>query len=318
MKIDLDILIDGILNSNLSYLSRAISIVESSSDKYQDISAELLERILPYTGNSKRIAISGSPGVGKSTFIETLGLELSKNNKLAVLAIDPSSELSKGSILGDKTRMSELTKKSNVFIRPTPSSGKLGGVANKTREIMLLCEAAAYNYIFIETVGVGQSETQVKSMTDLFLLLILPGGGDELQGIKKGIVEIADIIIINKSDVNLASVNKTQNDFKNAIKLIGNDKDFWNKKVLKISSLTGDGLEIIIREMNEYFIKAEKNEFIENNRSSQNVKWMNQMLKEAIYLNFVKKNKFMIEEMSNKVKQNLLDPSNAVKKLLEL
>ena len=195
--------VDGILAGNLTLLSQAITMIESSLPAHELLAQEIIEKCLPYSGNSLRIGITGVPGVGKSTFIESLGFELtSSGKKLAVLAIDPSSERSKGSILGDKTRMERLSVDPNAYIRPSPSAGSLGGVARKTRETIILCEAAGFDTIFIETVGVGQSETAVHSMVDFFLLLMLSGAGDELQGIKRGIMEMADVIAITKSDGN--------------------------------------------------------------------------------------------------------------------
>src|SRR5690606_9855631 len=193
----------GIREGNIALLSKAVTLVESSRPDHQNIAQEVILKCLPYSGNSIRIGITGVPGVGKSTFIEAMGRKITQQGgKLAVLAIDPSSERSKGSILGDKTRMEELSVDENAYIRPSPSAGSLGGVARKTRETIVLCEAAGFNHIFIETVGVGQSETAVHSMSDFFLLLMLAGAGDELQGIKRGIMEMADMIAINKADGN--------------------------------------------------------------------------------------------------------------------
>jgi len=195
--------VDGILNGDITILSQAVTLVESSRAEHQEIAQEIIVKCLPFSGNSVRIGITGVPGVGKSTFIEAMGKYITaKGSKLAVLAIDPSSERTKGSILGDKTRMEDLSIDPLAYIRPSPSAGSLGGVARKTRETIVLCEAAGYNHIFIETVGVGQSETAVHSMVDFFLLLMLAGAGDELQGIKRGIMEMADLITINKADVN--------------------------------------------------------------------------------------------------------------------
>ena len=194
---------DAILNGDIPVLSKAVTLVESSRPEHQEIAREIIRRCLPYSGNSVRVGITGVPGAGKSTFIEALGKMITgEGRKLAVLAVDPSSERSKGSILGDKTRMEELAGDPNAYIRPSPSAGSLGGVARKTRETVILCEAAGFDTIFIETVGVGQSETAVHSMTDFFLLLMLAGAGDGLQGIKRGIMEMSDLLVINKADGN--------------------------------------------------------------------------------------------------------------------
>ncbi|HZJ73463.1 MAG TPA: methylmalonyl Co-A mutase-associated GTPase MeaB, partial [Perlabentimonas sp.] len=213
--------VDGILNKNISTLSQAITLIESSLPRHNEIAQQVIEQCLPYTGNSVRIGITGVPGAGKSTFIEALGGTITQGGgRLAVLAIDPSSERSKGSILGDKTRMETLSNDPNAFIRPSPSAGSLGGVARKTRESIILCEAAGFDTIFIETVGVGQSETSVHSMVDFFLLLMLSGAGDELQGIKRGIMEMADLIAITKADgENVKKAKMARVQYQNALHL---------------------------------------------------------------------------------------------------
>ena len=200
-EININEIVDGILSSNIAYVSKAITLVESTRAEHQEQAQQIINTIIKFSGNSFRLGITGVPGVGKSTFIESFGLEvINRGHKLAVLAIDPSSQLSKGSILGDKTRMEQLSIHPQAFIRPSPSSGSLGGVARKTKESIIICEAAGYDYIFIETVGVGQSETAVHQLTDFFLLLMLAGAGDELQGIKRGIMEMADGMVITKAD----------------------------------------------------------------------------------------------------------------------
>ncbi|HSH50986.1 MAG TPA: methylmalonyl Co-A mutase-associated GTPase MeaB, partial [Bacteroidales bacterium] len=236
--------VDGIINGNRTILGQAITLIESSLPDHHQIAQEIIEKCLPYAGNSIRIGITGVPGVGKSTFIESMGKYItSKGNKLAVLAIDPSSERSKGSILGDKTRMEELATDTNAFIRPSPSAGSLGGVARKTRETIVLCEAAGFNTIFIETVGVGQSETAVHSMVDFFLLLMLAGAGDELQGIKRGIMEMADAIVINKADGgNIQKAELAKNQYQNALHLYPPAPSGWIPKVLTCSSLVKTGI----------------------------------------------------------------------------
>jgi LAO/AO transport system kinase len=230
--------VNGILKGDITLLSKAVTLVESASTKHQQLAQEIITLCLPHSGKSIRVGITGVPGVGKSTFIEALGSYITKRGgKLAVLAIDPSSERTRGSILGDKTRMEELSVDKNAYIRPSPSAGSLGGVARKTRETIILCEAAGFDHIFIETVGVGQSETAVHSMTDFFLLLMLAGAGDELQGIKRGIMEMADIIAINKADGNnieKAQMAKVQ--YNNAIHLFPKKDSEWDPKVLTCSA----------------------------------------------------------------------------------
>lgn len=257
---------EGIRSGNRTILSKAITLVESSLPKHQAIAQEVIEDCLPYAGNSIRIGITGVPGVGKSTFIEALGSYLTKQgHKLAVLAIDPSSEKTKGSILGDKTRMEKLATDPNAFIRPSPSAGSLGGVARKTKEIIILCEAAGFDTIIVETVGVGQSETAVHSMVDFFLLLMLAGAGDELQGIKRGIMEMADALVINKADGdNIQKAEMARQEYLNALHLFPPAESGWFPTVNTCSSLNNTGIievwDVILkyREMtmaNGYFMK---------------------------------------------------------------
>src|SRR5690554_5541424 len=240
MTIDVDLLLSG----NRRALAKAITLIESKRDVDRAKSQELLERILPHSGKSIRVGISGVPGVGKSTFIESFGLYLlSQGKKLAVLAVDPSSPIAGGSILGDKTRMEYLSREENAFIRPSPSEGALGGVALKTRETMLLCEAAGYDVILVETVGVGQSEYEVASMVDFFLVLMLPNAGDELQGIKKGIMELADALVINKADgESMNYAEQTRRHYQNALHLLRHTS-FWTPQVLTCSALKNENIE---------------------------------------------------------------------------
>jgi len=255
-------------------LSRALTLVESRHDNHQKIAAEILDRCLPFTGNSVRVGITGSPGVGKSTFIEALGMHtLNKGARMAVLAVDPSSSITKGSLLGDKTRMEHLSRQENAFIRPSPASETLGGVAHSTKESILLCEAAGYDLIIVETVGVGQSETLVREMVDFFLLLILPGSGDDLQGIKRGIVELADLIVINKSDGNRRSLaQETQRDFKRALHLFPPSTSSWTVQVLLASALKQEGVTDIWTEIQKYV--EEESETITSRRAQQNAFWL--------------------------------------------
>lgn len=237
-------LVNGVLAGERRALAKAITLIESTRDDHQARAQQVLNSLLPKTGNAIRIGISGVPGAGKSTFIEALGMWLIKQgHKLAVLAVDPSSSVSGGSILGDKTRMEQLSAREEAFIRPSPSSGSLGGVAEKTREAMLLCEASGYDVIIIETVGVGQSETTVAGMVDIFCLLQLPNAGDDLQAIKKGIVEIADLVVINKADIDPRAAAVTAAQWKNALTLLRPSSPNWQPPVIALSALHHDGIE---------------------------------------------------------------------------
>ncbi|MBC7428913.1 MAG: methylmalonyl Co-A mutase-associated GTPase MeaB [Bacteriovorax sp.] len=264
-------------------LSKAITLIESSRVEDQKEAQELLGKILPYTGKSFRLGVTGSPGVGKSTFIENFGLHLiSKKHKIAVLAIDPSSPTSGGSILGDKTRMDQLSIETDAFIRPSPASGQLGGVAQKTREAILLCEAAGFDFIVIETVGVGQSEYEVAKMVDFFLLMILPNGGDELQGIKKGILELADSILINKADgENLNAARQTQSQYQSGI-LITDQSSFWKTEVLLNSSLNKNNFNYFYTLIISYQKLATENQRWNEKRQMQNIDWYNSLIKDLI------------------------------------
>ncbi len=276
----------SILKGNRRSLAKAITLVESKR-KEDRLEADLiLKELLPHSGNSLRIGISGIPGVGKSSFIEVLGLELIKaGHKVAVLAVDPSSPISGGSILGDKTRMEELSQKDEAFIRPSPTTGSMGGVANKTRESIYLCEAAGYDIVLVETVGVGQSEYEVSSMVDLFTVLMVPNAGDELQGIKKGIIELADLLIINKADGDtlvLAENAKTQ--YQNALNIIKKER-FWSPKVLTCSSIEKSGFEEIIKQFKSFREKANKEKHLTKHRLQQTKAWLKSLFqKDLIYL----------------------------------
>ncbi len=279
---------EGILSGNRVILSRAITLVESSLDADNELAAKLIDKIYPHTGKSYRIGITGVPGVGKSTFIESFGAFLiKKQKKLAVLTIDPSSQKSGGSILGDKTRMEQLSVAKNAFIRPSPAGDSLGGVAHKTRETMLLCEAAGYDYIFIETVGVGQSETTVKNMVDFFLLLMLAGAGDELQGIKKGIMEMADALTITKADgSNLEASIRAKKEYENALHLFPANENGWQPKVTINSALSNTGLDEIWETLEKYHNKIKENGYFEHNRKEQAVHWMHQTISFYLKRNF--------------------------------
>lgn len=271
---------EGILSGDRKILSQAITLAESSLESDLELASDLVQEILPFTGKSIRIAITGVPGVGKSTFIEAFGqLLIERGKSLAVLAVDPSSQKSKGSILGDKTRMEKLVRNKRAFIRPSPTGTKLGGVSSKTREAMLLCEAAGFDVILIETVGVGQSETAVKGMVDFFLLLMLAGAGDELQGIKKGIMEMADAVVINKADgENLANAKKATSAYKNSLHLFPLGQNNWSIPVMTASSLTGEGLGEVFEMIQKYQLQMTSSGFWESNRAEQRLNWLDENL----------------------------------------
>ncbi len=280
--------LSGILQGNIAVLSQAVTLVESSKPEHQAIAQELIEKCLPYAGKSYRIGITGVPGAGKSSFIETLGMHITKaGKKLAVLAIDPSSERTKGSILGDKTRMEELSVSKNAFIRPSPAAGSLGGVARKTRETIVLCEAAGFDTIFVETVGVGQSEIAVHSMVDFFLLIQLSGTGDELQGIKRGIMEMADGIIINKADgQNIDKANLARNLFQNALHLFPKPESGWDPQVLTCSSIEKRGITETWDMITSYSSFTKTSSFFEHKRSKQSKYWMYESINEQLKTHF--------------------------------
>lgn len=291
--ISVDEYVDGIVKGNVTILSQAVTLIESVCPEHEKIAQEVIEKCLPYSGKSVRIGISGVPGAGKSTSINNFGLHvLEKGGKLAVLAIDPSSERSKGSILGDKTRMEKLSVHPKSFIRPSPTAGSLGGVARKTRETVILCEAAGYDKIFIETVGVGQSETAVHSMVDFFLLIQLAGTGDELQGIKRGIMEMADGIIINKADGNnVDKANLAAAQFRNALHLFPMPESGWSPKVLTYSGFYNTGIKEIWDMVDEYIAFVKANGYFKRRRNEQSKYWMyetiNQHLHNSFYHNSV-------------------------------
>jgi LAO/AO transport system kinase len=273
--------IDGVLAGDRVVLARAITLVESNLPADAELSAELLDRILPHTGQARRVGITGVPGAGKSTFIDTLGMQLirDRGERLAVLSVDPSSPISGGSILGDKTRMERLAVEANAFIRPSPARGHLGGVARRTRETLLLCEAAGYQNVLVETVGVGQSETAVRSMTDFFLLLMIAGAGDELQGIKRGIIEMLDGMAINKADGdNKPKAERARIEFSNALHLFPASQDGWVPRVLTCSSITGEGIREVWHMVLEHRRLLESNGHLAERRSLQALQWMNELV----------------------------------------
>lgn len=312
----------GILEGNITILAQAITLIESNNPTHYAQAQEIIERCLPHSGKSVRIGITGVPGAGKSSFIEAVGnMVTSYKHKLAVLAIDPSSERSGGSILGDKTRMESICSNPNIFVRPSPSAGSLGGVARKTRETIVLCEAAGFDVIFIETVGVGQSETAVHSMVDMFMMLQISGAGDELQGIKRGIMEMADMMVITKADgenVKKAELAKAQ--YQGALKLFPLPESEWRPKVYTCSSLEGTGLEEVWQGVEQYLQHIELNGYFMANRNRQNKYWMYETINETLKSSFY--NNPEIEAKIVDVEQRVLDAKLssfiAAKELLDM
>ena len=299
--------VEGILKGDLSLLSQAVTLVESNLYEHRTLAQEVIEKCLPHTCQSVRIGITGVPGAGKSTSIDAFGLHVLKKpgNKLAVLAIDPSSERSKGSILGDKTRMEKLSVHPDAFIRPSPSAGSLGGVTRKTRETIVLCEAAGFNNIFVETVGVGQSETAVHSMVDFFLLIQLAGTGDELQGIKRGIMEMADGIVINKADGNnIERAQLAQAQFRNALHLFPLPPSGWSPKVLTYSGYYELGIAEVWDMIYEYLDFVHKNGYFEHKRQEQAKYWMYETIDEKLRNHFY--NDAIIREMLDEKEHRIL------------
>jgi LAO/AO transport system kinase len=287
----IDELYKGILKGDRSVLAKGITLVESNLPQHQDKAQELIQKCLPHSGNSLRIGITGSPGAGKSSFIETFGVYLIEDHKkkLAVLAIDPTSQRTKGSILGDKTRMNCLSAKDDAFIRPSPSGSSLGGVAQKTRESILLCEAAGYSTILIETVGVGQSETAVHGMTDFFLLLMLAGAGDELQGIKRGIMEMCDGMAITKCDgQNVTKALAARSEYQNALHLFPAAQSGWSPKVIATSAVTKEGLLDVWQMITEFEKAVKQNNWFYKNRKEQQKNWMENTIHDSLMFNFYK------------------------------
>lgn len=316
-----DELISGILSHDKVALSRAITLVESTNFNHFEKANEIIHACLPYANKSVRIGITGVPGVGKSTFIEAFGKHLtSLGKKVAVLAVDPSSTISHGSILGDKTRMEELVKDENAYIRPSASGETLGGVARKTRETIILCEAAGYDTIIIETVGVGQSETAVQSMVDFFLLLKIAGAGDELQGIKRGIMEMADLIVINKADGdNIAKAKLAKTEFNRALHMFPEKKSGWNPIVTTCSAINRDGIDSIWKTIVTYFDLVQKNNYFQDKRQEQNVYWMTESINEQLKNNFYNHSEILksLEKSKKAVQNSEISPFAAAQLLLE-
>jgi LAO/AO transport system kinase len=308
--------VDGIQNHDITVLSRAITLVESKNPDHKKLANDLIKVIMPLSGKSKRIGISGTPGVGKSTFIESFGISLIKKDlKVAVLAIDPTSYKSGGSILGDKTRMNELSSHPKSFIRPTPSGTNLGGVASKTRESLLLCEAAGFDVIIVETVGVGQSEVTVSKLVDFFFVLMQPGGGDDLQGIKRGILELADLVAINKADGDkLQLARLAKGEYESALHILRSN-EFWNPPVTLCSGLTGDGLDNIWDIIVEYYDKVD----VESKRDEQLQKWLKELFFEKINTEIIESDSFKknLESAHKEISENNVSVIDASESLFK-
>jgi len=313
--------VNGILKGDRTLLSRAITLIESSRAGDRETARQVINGCLPHSGRSIRLGITGVPGAGKSTFIESFGLTLiEKGHRVAVLAVDPSSQRSKGSILGDKTRMEKLSASPKAFIRPSASSGTLGGVARATREAVILCEAAGYDLVIIETVGVGQSETAVAQIVDFFLLLMIAGAGDELQGIKRGIMEMADLIVINKADGdNLKKVELAQREFQNALHLYPPLPNGWMPKVLTASALYGKGLEEIWQNVNAFVSLTKNNGFFNEHRKQQSLKILHDSIVQHLSDNFFQQKEIrkLLDNMEKQILTGHVSPYEASGIVLE-
>lgn len=314
-------LAEGIRAGQRRALAQAITLVESRREDHREAALALLNRLMPDTGRAVRIGLSGTPGVGKSTFIESFGTWLTeRGHRVAVLTVDPTSARSGGSILGDKTRMERLARDANAFIRSSPSGGTLGGVARRTREAMLLLEAAGFDVVLVETVGVGQSETAVADMVDMFVLLQAPGGGDELQGIKRGIMELADLLIVNKADGDLqAAANRAVAEYRAALALMRPKHPFWRTKVLKTSALTGKGIDRVWQAVEKYHTLLKEHGELHRLRADQAKRWMWSELQEAL-IERLKANRAVAESLpvlERDVAEGRLLPSAGAHILLE-
>jgi LAO/AO transport system kinase len=311
-------------------MAKAITLLESTRADHRELGDQLLTALLPHTGRSLRLGISGVPGVGKSTFIEALGLYLiAQGHRVAVLAVDPSSSVSGGSILGDKTRMEHLSVHPRAYIRPSPSSGTLGGVAEKTRESMLVCEAAGYDVVIVETVGVGQSETAVSDMTDMFCLLQLPNAGDDLQAIKKGVMELADLVVINKADLDVAAATRAQAQITSALRLFGlhgnpdhahHDTNLWHPTAIQMSALQGQGIDEFWRQVQQFESTQTANGRLAERRQQQSLAWMWERIESGLRQQFraVPQVRALLPALTQQVAQGHLPASTAARQLLAL
>ena len=321
-ELDTGALAAAVVAGDRRALAQAITLVESTRSDHRADANDLLERLIPHAGNSIRLGISGVPGVGKSTFIESLGNYLiDEGHKVAVLAVDPSSAVSGGSILGDKTRMEFLSRRTEAFIRPSPAGETLGGVARRTRETMLAVEAAGFDVVLIETVGVGQSETTVSQMTDMFLLLLLPAGGDELQGIKRGIVELADLILVNKADGDLAlPAEQSVTDYRKAMMFMAHRADEWQVPVEAMSALGGDRTADVWKMVEDYRDMRETKGLITEKRAEQSINWMWNEIRNGLVerLRATPEVSAQVAELELAVRENNISPTSAADELMEI
>lgn len=321
-ELSVDEYVDGVLAGDRSVLARAITLVESNAERHQEKAQEMLTRLIPHAGNTVRVGITGVPGAGKSSLIENLGLRLcEQGHKLAVLAVDPTSSVTGGSILGDKTRMEQLSRHRSAYIRPSPSGGVLGGVARKSRETLIVCEAAGFDVIFVETVGVGQSEITVRSMVDLFLLLQIAGAGDELQGIKKGVMERCDLIVVNKADGdNKTRALAARADYDRILHYLQPSTEGWKTRALACSAYTGEGIDALWEAVKEFQDHTTASGVFGRRRHQQDLDWMHNLILEQIKRTFygrpdIKQNLPAIEQ---KVIEGLMSPTQAATELLSL
>ena len=320
-KLEVDDYVEGVLEGDRMILSRAITLVESNAAPHFEMAQQVIKKLLPYTGKSTRIGITGVPGAGKSTFIEALGTKLChEGHRVAVLAVDPSSTVTKGSILGDKTRMEQLTREKNAFIRPSPSGGTLGGLTRKSRETLLLCEAAGYDTILVETVGVGQSETTVRSMVDFFLLVVLTGAGDELQGMKKGVMELADAIVVNKADGdNKQRAQVTRTEYERILHFLRPATENWVTKGYTCSAYTGAGIFELWQEViGKFMQQGRENGVIAERRKQQTLSWVYTMVEEHLHNLFYRSPEIVAiqKNIENEVISGQLSATIAVQKLI--
>ncbi len=314
-------LADGVLAHAPRALAKTITLLESSRRDHQERAGKLLEALLPHTGRSFRVGISGAPGAGKSTFVETLGLYLTgSGHRVAVLAVDPSSALSGGSILGDKTRMERLARDPNAFIRPSPSGGMLGGVAHMTREAVLVCEAAGYDVVVVETVGVGQSETAVAGMTDCFVLIALPNAGDDLQAIKRGIVELVDVVAVNKADIDRRAAELARTQIANALTMLRQHEQGWQAPVVSLSALKAEGIAEFWRECERFRDTLTASGALAAKRRRQALDWMNALVEHALHARFyhLPAVKEALAAAREAVANGTMTPAAAAAKLLAL